>query len=136
MDELMEGQTDVACDAILERFLMAHMHLVMAGDIDHVPDVLRLEKRRVVLLGKMQRFRDQGQAYCNIAQNLLTINDTEQAPRYLRSGGYRVRGRVAVAPPPTPPRLEERQEHHFRSHSASQFGLRVAARFPRMKRLH
>ena len=135
MDEMMEGRTDEACAAILERFTMAHMHLVMAGDTDHVPDVVRLEGRRVEFLGKLQRFRDQGQAFCNIAQHLLCFNDTEQAARcsgslgthrdpHCRDLGFRVQGRVAAAPPPTPPRLEAQGERHFRSHSASQLGER------------
>ena len=63
MEEMMENQTDAGCDAILVVFSDAHKRAFeSAGSKDNLLSVVRLEKRRVEVLGKMQRFRDQGGA--------------------------------------------------------------------------
>jgi hypothetical protein len=43
--------------------------------------VLRLEERRVILLGKMERFRDQGRALCHVAHCHNTQGRPQEAAR-------------------------------------------------------
>ena len=43
--------------------------------------IIRIEKERVELLGKMQRFRDQGEA-CRIGDQLVILRDTQEAAVY------------------------------------------------------
>ena len=63
MDELLDGRPDDGCNFILYKFSRAHeMGHKSTGTSDHSLSVIRLEGRRVELLGKLQRFRDQGEA--------------------------------------------------------------------------
>jgi hypothetical protein len=61
MEDMMEDRPD-ACDAILEAFAVAHKGaLDSTGSKDHSLSVVRLGTQHAGLLGKMQRFRDQGE---------------------------------------------------------------------------
>ena len=63
MEEMIEDQPDVACNNILAAFSSAHGHAFnLSGSKDNALSVVRLETRNVEVLGKMQRFRDQGEA--------------------------------------------------------------------------
>ena len=63
MEEMMEHQPDAVCTNILEVFSSAHTQAFNStGSKDHTLSIVRLETRNVELLGKMERFRDQGDA--------------------------------------------------------------------------
>jgi len=80
MEELMEGVTDALCDTILHAFMKAHMlQIPIKGPLVAVPKVLRLEDRRIELLGKMQHFRSQGEAMCNAAHMLIFAHQQQEA---------------------------------------------------------
>ena len=62
MENMMEMQPDAACEPILLLFVEAHMRgLIATGNKDHTLSIISLQERRVELLGRMQRFRDQGE---------------------------------------------------------------------------
>ena len=79
MEEMMQNQPDAGCIAILARFSRSHAFGFNAtGDAEHALSNIRLEKRRVEILGKMQRFRDQGEALCRVADRLLDLGGRQQ----------------------------------------------------------
>ena len=80
IEELLEGGSDDARrNIILQAFIMAHRRgMAAAGGTDHARSVATLESRRVELLGRMERFRDQGLAMCNMGDHLLFIPDRRQ----------------------------------------------------------
>jgi hypothetical protein len=88
MEELMAGQSDhyrshwsdERCNAILLQFEIAHSSLRRStGSTDHTFSLITLEGRRVELLGKMQRFRDQGELMCSLASNLRDAGRQQEA---------------------------------------------------------
>ena len=61
MEELVAHRSDDVCSEILKAFSTAHhMGLQATRSADHARSFVTLEERRVPLLGKLQRFRDQG----------------------------------------------------------------------------
>jgi hypothetical protein len=70
LEELLAPMPDTDCEHILSMFSAAHQLQMGAsatmGTV-HAPAIVRLETWRVELLGKMQRFRDQGNVMCGIA---------------------------------------------------------------------
>ena len=63
MENMMDNQTDARCSNILALFADAHRRRFSSeGGTDHALSIVRLETRHVEVLGKMQRFRDQGRA--------------------------------------------------------------------------
>ena len=63
MEELMAHQSDDVCSGVLLAFLDAHHMGFLATDSkDYARSFVGLEQRRIPLLGKLQRFRDQGRA--------------------------------------------------------------------------
>ena len=69
MGDLMDDQDDACCDHLL--FLFATANFFMFSETsrsDQAIQVIKLKELRVQLLGKMQRFRDQGALMCEIAQ--------------------------------------------------------------------
>ena len=74
-----EGENDNACNTILQMFKGAHqLEACSASSVStnngtrskgtaHMVAIVRLSKRRINLLGKMQRFRDQGEEMCQVA---------------------------------------------------------------------
>jgi len=86
MEQLMLGQPDENCDHLLKSFSQAHMFLASELEShEHARKVVVLEERRVVVLGKMQRFRDQ------VTTWRARIRDGSRQP-----------ARVAAAPVPPP----------------------------------
>ena len=80
MDELMEGQPDASCEFILASFLIAHLQASFSADMpEHLLSVSRLGEQRILLLGKMQRFRDQGEAICSLALSLIRAGKRKEA---------------------------------------------------------
>jgi len=87
MEELMAGEPDDTCSEILKAFSGAHhFGFQETGSRDHARSFVGLEERRIPLQGKLQCFRDQGQAMCAAADSLLTLQrDSEAATWYQRA---------------------------------------------------
>jgi len=80
MDELMDGLKDAWCDWSLHAFSRAHeLGYRSTGNEDHALSIIRLEERRVELLGKLGRFRDQGAALRAIANHLNRLGRTQES---------------------------------------------------------
>jgi len=80
MEEMMENRTDTGCNTILEVFVDAHGRAFRStGSKEDSLSVIRLETRRVEALGKMQRFRDQGEALCHAAEYLRLLDKQQEA---------------------------------------------------------
>jgi len=85
MEELLEGQCDAACAEGLNHFKRAHTAgMTSTGSKDHALAAARLQDRRIELLGKMELFRDQGEAMCDAAEHLFTADKREQAATYFQ----------------------------------------------------
>jgi hypothetical protein len=87
MEELMALNSDDACSSILTAFSGAHQAGYRAtGSTDHARSFAGLEERRIPLLGKLQRFRDQGEAMCGLSDVLpLLKKNSEAATWYQRA---------------------------------------------------
>ena len=77
MEEMMEARKGLAPLVILDTFLQAHSQLCLTGPCiehfrQHSSSVMRLHGLRIELLGKLQRFRDQGEAMCDLAAAIET----------------------------------------------------------------
>jgi len=85
MEEMMHGQPDSVCNDILRKFHLSHTseHL-STGSQHHLLSIIRLGEERIALLGKMERFRDQGQAMCTLADNLNEAGKRQEAAEYFQ----------------------------------------------------
>jgi hypothetical protein len=80
MEELMAPQSDDVCSQILKAFSRAHyLGFQATGSKDHARSCVALEERRVPLLGKLQRFRDQGGVMCNLSDTLRFLERDSEA---------------------------------------------------------
>ena len=80
MEELMACQSDDACSRTLKAFSLAHrMGFHATGIEDHAHSCVGLEERRIPLHGKLQRFRDQGEAMCSLSDILLELERNSEA---------------------------------------------------------
>ena len=81
MEELVAHLSDDdVCSAILSVFSLAHqMGFQATGSKNHARSVVGLDERRVALLGKLQRFRDQGEMMCNLASMLRSLGRKSEA---------------------------------------------------------
>ena len=85
MDEMMEDQPDATCNLILQEFQHAHWKAeISTGCHHHTLSSIRLLEQRVELLGKMQRFRDQGEAMCGVASGLCFAEKYQEAAVYFQ----------------------------------------------------
>jgi hypothetical protein len=85
MEEMMKDLKDANCNTILSVFVDAHLSaLSSTGSKDHSLSIVRLETRRAELLGKMQRFRDQGKALCRVASHLLILGKQQKAEGFFK----------------------------------------------------
>ena len=85
MEELMALQSDDYCSEILEVFSVAHwMGFTATGSDDHARSYVGLVERRIPLVGKLQRFRDQGEAMCDAAVILLTLQRKSEAATWFQ----------------------------------------------------
>ena len=85
IEELLAArQTDGVHAMIILMFSTAHKAGFHAtGWQSHAISFVGLEQRRIPLLGKLELFRDQGEALCGLAGMLLNLKrDTESARRY------------------------------------------------------
>ncbi|KAJ1479958.1 hypothetical protein T484DRAFT_1812368, partial [Baffinella frigidus] len=80
MEEMMADEPDGSQERTLFAFLRAHqMGLISTNDKQHSEQCVLLEERRAEILGKMQRFRDQGECYCSAAESLLVLTKHPEA---------------------------------------------------------
>ena len=87
MDETMEGQSDAFCNSVLFIFAQAHaMGFNSTGNRHHSNSIVRLDSQRVEVLGKMQRFRDQGEVLCRVAGQLIFLGERQQAKDLFQRG--------------------------------------------------
>jgi len=85
MEEIMEDGPDAACNTILAVFVDAHrMAFNSTGSKDHSLSIVRLETRHAEVLGKMQRFRDQGRALCSVADILRCLGKRQEAEGFFQ----------------------------------------------------
>jgi len=49
---------------------------------DHIRLVIRLEERQIKLLGKMERFRDQGEIMCSLANDNCLVDKRREAAKW------------------------------------------------------
>jgi hypothetical protein len=85
MEELMTGRTDASCAYVLEIFSIAHKRgWNSTGSKDHARSCVGLQKRRIPLLQKLQRFRDQGEAMCDIAFNLADLKEERESASFFQ----------------------------------------------------
>jgi len=80
MEELLARQSDDGCVGTLWVFLNAHLTGWKAtGSKDHARSYAGLVERRIPLLGKCQRFWDQGEAMCNLSGILRCLKRDSEA---------------------------------------------------------
>jgi len=80
MEELVARQSDDGCSWILKVFSKARqMGFLATGIKDHACSYVGLEERRIPLLGKLQRFRDQGEAMCSLSNMLRFLERNSEA---------------------------------------------------------
>jgi len=87
VEELMVGQSDVTCSGILSDFAEAHLAGFRAtGSKDNARSFVALVERQIPLLGKLQRFWDQGEAMCALSTMLRELErNSEAATWYQRA---------------------------------------------------
>jgi hypothetical protein len=80
MEELMALLPDDVCSGFLLNFSDAHqMGVQETGSKDHARSFVDLEERRIPLIGKLQRFRDQGKAMCSLSDMLRFLDRDSEA---------------------------------------------------------
>jgi len=80
MEELMAHQSDDVGSGILSAFSDAHQLGCQAtGSKDRAVSCAGLVERRIPLLGKLQRFRDQGDAMCKLSSILRSLERKSEA---------------------------------------------------------
>ena len=87
MEQLLQGGSDASRDRILCNFKGAHTTgMIATGSTGHALAVVRLQDRRIEILGNMERFRDQGEEMCHAAEHLRSAHKhTEAAAYYQRA---------------------------------------------------
>jgi hypothetical protein len=104
MEEIMEGQPDDICHVILKSFQAAYLTgCVPTGSQHHAISAIRLGEDLVALLGKMERFRDQGEEICQIADNLFEDGKHQEAAEYRTSDKPRKLRGLSLGPDQTQP---------------------------------
>jgi tetratricopeptide (TPR) repeat protein len=85
LEQLLEGRSDAARVTNLFNFKWAHSWAWSATDsTDHALAVVRLQDRRIEILGNMERFRDQGEAICDAAEHLVDAGKVQEAAGYFQ----------------------------------------------------
>jgi tetratricopeptide (TPR) repeat protein len=86
LEQLLAGQSDSAhWGDFLSGFKWAHVVAWDAtGSTDHALAIVRLQDRRIELLGNMERFRDQGEEMCDAAEYLFDTGRVQEAAGYFQ----------------------------------------------------
>ena len=78
-------QPDIFYSEILSRFSNAHqMGFLAIGCNDHARSYVGLQERRIPLLGKLQRFWDQGEAMCDLSTMLCVLERNSEAATWFQ----------------------------------------------------
>jgi len=95
IEDMMENQADAACNDILVVFVVAHMGAFNStGSEDNLLSFVRLETRQVEVLGKMQRFRDQGETHSAMSPTNSLFSTSARKRRRTSSGHGRLQKRT------------------------------------------
>ena len=78
MEEMMQDFSDAERDVILRAFYLAHRKSELPN---WRTEVLSLQARRIEILGKLQRLRDQGEVMCSMGNNLSSTGKDEAAAK-------------------------------------------------------
>jgi len=85
LGQLLEERSDAARCNVLYGFKWAHAAARNStGSTDHALAVVRLQDRRIELIGNMQRFRDQGEEICCAAAFLMDAGKVQEAALYFQ----------------------------------------------------
>jgi hypothetical protein len=85
MEEMMDEEPYAFCNKLLWVFVAAHGWASRStGSQGDSLSIVRLETRRAEILGKMQRFRDQGEALCRVAEYLCLLHEQQEAEGYFQ----------------------------------------------------
>ena len=85
LEQLLAGRSDPAQNSALFIFKWAHsVGMNSTGSTDHGLAAVRLQDRRIEILGNMERFRDQGEAICNAADFLVDAGKQQEAAGYFQ----------------------------------------------------
>ena len=85
MEELMAPGSYKGCSDILSAFSNAHlMGYLATGSDDHLRSYVGLVERRIPLLGKLQRFWDQGEAMCKLSIFLTLLARNSEAATWFQ----------------------------------------------------
>jgi len=85
LEQLLEGRPDAARSGTLNNFKWAHAVAWGAtGSTDHAVAAVRLQDRRIEILGNMERFRDQGEAMCEAAGYLVDVGKRQESVGYFQ----------------------------------------------------
>ena len=82
---LLEGRSDAIRDCFLNTFKWAHeVASKSTGSTHHAFAVVRLQDRRIEILGNMERFRNQGEVMCEAAGYLVDAGKRQEAHAYFQ----------------------------------------------------
>jgi len=85
LEQLLVGRSDADRNGTLFNFKRAHAVAWGAtGSTDHALAAVRLQDRRIELLGNMERFRDQGVSICDAAEYLVVAGKVQDAAAYFQ----------------------------------------------------
>ena len=74
---------DLSKAVLLKTFMSCHtLALASTGLTEHALSIARLGERRIEILGKMERFWDQGEAMCLHAASLLHAHKRDEGARW------------------------------------------------------
>jgi hypothetical protein len=84
MEELM-GADDYNNNTILAAFARAHdLGYESTANSEHALSFIRVQERRVELLGNMERFRDQGDALCSLGDHLHILGKRQESEAFFQ----------------------------------------------------
>ena len=85
LEMLLAHQPDGYCEGILAKFSNARRSGYSAtGSSEHARSFIALEERRVTVLGELERFRDQGQGMCSVANVIFILGNPREAARWFQ----------------------------------------------------
>ena len=85
MDEMMALQSDDDCSKILQGFSKARQGgFTATGSRDHARSNVGLQERQIPLLGRLQRFRDQGDVIVSLSIMLRTLDRKSEAATWFQ----------------------------------------------------
>ena len=85
MEDMMSDRTDDECERVLCLFSWAHMQAFSStGSKEHALSCVGMDERRIPILGRLQRFRDQGERMVQCGDHLFFLGRDEQAATWFQ----------------------------------------------------